>query len=584
MRDSIIKFACAALLTAVFFMAGDILAFEFESQEERLEYQKSIPVTTWPEISGTEPISYEEWRAQRGPEKPFDAEYMGLSRSAQKSDSGLIVVLVNNNLYGQIESSLNQYITDLNNESYDVKLYTISGGLPESIRTLLQDEYQQGMIGALLIGDLPVPWFEYYCWEAWATFPIDLYYMDLNGVWEDTDSDGIMDEHTGDLYPEIFVGRLTAGPMTMGGSEANLVNNYFAKNHTYRTGGKYMKNRALIYIDDDWNYWQGEYDYAMSLAYQSRTCIHEGAETISDDYEVKLSDNYEFIQVMSHSGPSCHYFKIGDEWSGGTTCNNEVINIDPKAYFYNLFACSNSRYVENDYMGGWYIFCQDQGLASIGSAKTGSMLYFEYFYGPFGQGKSIGRAYFEWFYTVAGWGFPDNDLCWFYGMTLCGDPMLRSLYPEDLQALSGELPGGLVGETYMERLQASGGLTPYSWEFVSGELPPGLSLADNGLVSGTPSLEGIYSFQASLTDDNTPPQTDTGMFSIQVDVICGDVNGDSLVNLLDVIFLINFLYKEGPAPVNPDLADVDASGGVNLLDVTYLIDYIYNFGPPPQCN
>jgi hypothetical protein len=35
-----------------------------------------------------------------------------------------------------------------------------------------------------------------------------------------------------------------------------------------------------------------------------------------------------------------------------------MINITnpPEAYFYNLFACSNARFTETDYMAGWYMF------------------------------------------------------------------------------------------------------------------------------------------------------------------------------------------------------------------------------------
>lgn len=65
--------------------------------------------------------------------------------------------------------------------------------------------------------------------------------------------------------------------------------------------------------------------------------------------------------------------------------------------------------------------------------------------------------------------------------------------------------------------------------------------------------------------------------------ICGDVNWDCVINLLDIVFLITYLYRDGPAPERLEAADVDSSGNVNLLDVTYLIDYIYKGGPEPVC-
>ncbi|PKK83954.1 MAG: hypothetical protein CVT49_05880 [candidate division Zixibacteria bacterium HGW-Zixibacteria-1] len=60
----------------------------------------------------------------------------------------------------------------------------------------------------------------------------------------------------------------------------------------------------------------------------------------------------------------------------------------------------------------------------------------------------------------------------------------------------------------------------------------------------------------------------------------GDADFSGTINILDVTFLINYLYKGGPAP---DLycGDANASGTMNILDATYLISYLYKGGPPP---
>ena len=58
------------------------------------------------------------------------------------------------------------------------------------------------------------------------------------------------------------------------------------------------------------------------------------------------------------------------------------------------------------------------------------------------------------------------------------------------------LPDGTVGAAYSTTLMATGGLAPYTWMLVpqSGELPDGLNLYDNGVISGTPtkSYSGEY--------------------------------------------------------------------------------------------
>jgi len=63
--------------------------------------------------------------------------------------------------------------------------------------------------------------------------------------------------------------------------------------------------------------------------------------------------------------------------------------------------------------------------------------------------------------------------------------------------------------------------------------------------------------------------------------ICGDTNGDGIIDLEDVLYLINYLYKGGPAPVLLEAGDVDNNGTVELGDVLYLISYLYKGGPPP---
>jgi hypothetical protein len=65
--------------------------------------------------------------------------------------------------------------------------------------------------------------------------------------------------------------------------------------------------------------------------------------------------------------------------------------------------------------------------------------------------------------------------------------------------------------------------------------------------------------------------------------VCGDADNSGGINILDVTYIINYLYKEGPAPDYPGAADADGSGGINILDVTHIINYLYKEGPKPEC-
>ncbi len=574
------------LLSSTVSADDDALPFDINDQQARLENQRSIPITRWPDNIPGGPTYYNEWKAGVGESGPFNITLEKTAASSGlKKDPVKFNIIVRNIVYNYIGTALDQYIIDLTNEGYDVKLFSTSGGTPSEFRSYLQEEYAEGMQGCVLIGDLPVPWFETDCWDAYTNFPIDLYYMDMDGIWEDNDSDGMFDNHYGDMGPEIWMGRLTANPLNYGGAtEINLLLNYFNKIHEYRTGQRFLNNRGLAYIDDDWIPWAEEWGGNLGLAYPHRTLVSDGAETISTDYENRLADNYESVLICCHSWPGGHSFKIGDNWTGGDTYSVELPGLNPTAHFYNLFACSNSRYVEEDYMGGWYIFTDDNGLASIGSTKTGSMLYFGYFYGPFASGRTVGEAFMDWFNAVAAWGFPQEDLCWFYGMTLCGDPTLKHLEPPPVTILNAELLNGYPGVYYCDTLRADGGLPPYTWSILAGELPGGLTLdVASGEIAGMPTEMTTGALTIEVSDCGIPALTDSGDFNLVISYLCGDANGDGNINILDIIYLISFVYKGGPAPSPFGSGDVNATQTINILDITYMIAFLYQGGPELNC-
>lgn len=80
-----------------------------------------------------------------------------------------------------------------------------------------------------------------------------------------------------------------------------------------------------------------------------------------------------------------------------------------------------------------------------------------------------------------------------------------------LQVTTPSLPDGTNGTFYSQTLQACGGQTPYSWSIpnYSADPPPNLSLAANGVLSGTLATTGIFYFDVEVTDGaaNTAYQT-----------------------------------------------------------------------------
>ncbi|GIG87380.1 fibronectin type III domain-containing protein [Plantactinospora endophytica] len=62
-------------------------------------------------------------------------------------------------------------------------------------------------------------------------------------------------------------------------------------------------------------------------------------------------------------------------------------------------------------------------------------------------------------------------------------------------------PSGKVSVPYSVQLTAAGGTMPYTWSVSAGTLPPGLTLGPStGLLSGTPTTAGSFTFTVQLTD------------------------------------------------------------------------------------
>ena len=78
-----------------------------------------------------------------------------------------------------------------------------------------------------------------------------------------------------------------------------------------------------------------------------------------------------------------------------------------------------------------------------------------------------------------------------------------------LSANAGVLPDGKVGTAYNTALTATGGMPPYFWSIYSGSLPSGLILQKTGIISGTPTIAGTYSFQMSVVDSSPTQQNYT---------------------------------------------------------------------------
>jgi hypothetical protein len=113
--------------------------------------------------------------------------------------------------------------------------------------------------------------------------------------------------------------------------------------------------------------------------------------------------------------------------------------------------------------------------------------------------------------------------------------------PAPLQVTPSVLPGGTVATPYSTSVQATGGVQPYTWSVVSGQLPAGLILnSGSGEITGTPILVSgtPVSFTLGVKDSQTVPATASRAFSISI--AAGTANPNSLLRGAYAFFFSGF--------------------------------------------
>jgi hypothetical protein len=62
----------------------------------------------------------------------------------------------------------------------------------------------------------------------------------------------------------------------------------------------------------------------------------------------------------------------------------------------------------------------------------------------------------------------------------------------------------------------------------------------------------------------------------------GDANGDGIIDMSDAIYLLNYLFKNGPEPDPYALGDANSDGEILVEDAIFLLNYILRGGPAPE--
>ena len=151
-----------------------------------------------------------------------------------------------------------------------------------------------------------------------------------------------------------------------------------------------------------------------------------------------------------------------------------------------------------------------------------------------------------------------------------------------------DIPDAYLGEYYFYQFEAVGGVEPYNWTKILGQMPYGLIFTGGtvGTLEGTPNWASTYTFTIVVTDSDTPAKTDTMEIVMEITeyvqpYVCGNVNGDDKVNVSDAVYIINYVFSGGYPPDPLESGDVNCDSKCNVSDAVCLINYVFSSGFEP---
>ena len=90
-----------------------------------------------------------------------------------------------------------------------------------------------------------------------------------------------------------------------------------------------------------------------------------------------------------------------------------------------------------------------------------------------------------------------------------------------------------------------------------------------------------YYWKVRAYDNSGGERWSDQIWSFSAAFLGGDVNNDSEATIADVVYLVNYHFKSGPAPVPLASADVNCDNELDITDAVYLVNYFFKSGPPP---
>jgi len=175
------------------------------------------------------------------------------------------------------------------------------------------------------------------------------------------------------------------------------------------------------------------------------------------------------------------------------------------------------------------------------------------------------------------------------------DPLLQYVYfanaiiPMSATIYLGEFTHGYTaGDVNPATVLVNGAIAPTSWEIITDpgifdgdifkfEIPIREFILGYGWVWDSTDQEYTVSWQAC---GKCPTCAAAEMFVLWGHR-SGDLNLDGAVDIADLLMMVDFMFRNGPAPEIAEAADVNGDCAVDIGDLTYFVEYQFAGGAPP---
>jgi hypothetical protein len=355
-----------------------------------------------------------------------------------------IALIVEENVWTQIPDAIIKFELLLNTRFYQVTRVVQPWSNVTELRTYLQNLYDDsiGLEGAILVGDLPVCEYVipghpvHLIDQTIPQFLMDLYLMDLDGEFFDTDLDGYLNTHSdpdgtgpADTTPEIWVSRIVPPypPENWSRNRMGLLSDYFDRLWAYENETFSLTDSSLIFLDNDWMGMTTGIMSDMAVLFNSSqiTAVDGYHDTTKERWLSEVIQNYMHGLIWCHAGGTCFSQKFYEpdadnaDYLWYSELRQHTVNIPVLV----LDTCKVTNFTHPDCQSSWYLFSPGRVVTVMGASRDGGMYFYSEYFKQLAGGQGIGNAFLAWFQLAVGQTFPSwYNQDWWRGMILVGDP------------------------------------------------------------------------------------------------------------------------------------------------------------------